>query len=580
VPYTGATANVNLGTHSLTAGVGSFASSGGGDTFTINHSSGSGIALNITKGGNGEGLYINKTSGSGNAATIIGTLNATTLVKSGGTSSQFLKADGSVDSSTYLTTSSAASTYLPLAGGTLTGPLNGTSATFTSNVTIRPASGSNAYFQVNGSALRINYLDDALTTNISAQYRAEDFVWQNNLGQQRIKLFTSGNVIIGVDNTDAGFKLDVSGTLRVTGAATFSSTVTSGSFIQTNGVGTYLRAANYIWVGGSGGDYGSVGYNQGYTATTTTYNYVFSDFASILRFDSGGFNFLTAPNGTAGNPITFTQRLRITNDGDLGIGNSGFASTKLTITGKSNTSSDFSLVCNNSSNSNLFLVRNDGAVTANGALTMNAYSFASSAIQFTRANTNTVSPGSGNGILVFAGGNAQMRIGTANDVNFDMFNGGTTHTALKIQQNGNTVLVNSPDNTLSLGLGYQGTIHGYLGGVSSRLEAFSTNGGHVYLSMGSTWIPVSDVNKKKNFETYSLGLDAVLGLKPKRYNMDFQEDGDEKQVGLIAQEVKEHIPQAFEQSEDFIGINYNVIIVTLVNAIQELKAEIDELKNR
>jgi hypothetical protein len=57
--------------------------------------------LNITKGGNGEGLYINKTSGSGNAATIIGTLNATTLVKSGGTSSQFLKADGTVDSSTY-----------------------------------------------------------------------------------------------------------------------------------------------------------------------------------------------------------------------------------------------------------------------------------------------------------------------------------------------------------------------------------------------------------------------------------------------------------------------------------------------
>jgi hypothetical protein len=113
----------------------SFTSSGGSDTFAINHSSGSGIALNITKGGNGEGLYINKTSGSGNAATIIGTLNATTLVKSGGTSSQFLKADGSVDSSTYLTTSAASSTYLPLAGGTLTGALSGTSATFTNSGT-------------------------------------------------------------------------------------------------------------------------------------------------------------------------------------------------------------------------------------------------------------------------------------------------------------------------------------------------------------------------------------------------------------------------------------------------------------
>jgi len=148
VPYTGATANVDLGTFDLTADIinlnqlkavgsgglniysnsgthialmgggggagvtfyggivgttGAFTSSGSTDTFGITHSSGSGIALNITKGGNGEGLYINKTSGSGNAATIIGTLNATTLVKSGGTSAQFLKADGSVDSNTYVT---------------------------------------------------------------------------------------------------------------------------------------------------------------------------------------------------------------------------------------------------------------------------------------------------------------------------------------------------------------------------------------------------------------------------------------------------------------------------------------------
>jgi hypothetical protein len=152
VPYTGATANLDLGTFDLTTDIAtlnqvkavgsgglsfnsnsgtqvalmgggggagttfyggiigtsaSFASNGGSDTFAINHSSGSGISLNITKGGSGEGLYINKTSGSGNAATIIGTLNATTLVKSGGTSSQYLMADGSVstgpDLSGYVT---------------------------------------------------------------------------------------------------------------------------------------------------------------------------------------------------------------------------------------------------------------------------------------------------------------------------------------------------------------------------------------------------------------------------------------------------------------------------------------------
>ena len=102
VPYTGAIQNVDLGIYTLLAAKGVFSSSGSANTVEIGHSSGSGIALNITKGGNGEGLYINKTSGSGNAVTIIGTLNATTLVKSGGTATQFLKADGTVDSTTYV----------------------------------------------------------------------------------------------------------------------------------------------------------------------------------------------------------------------------------------------------------------------------------------------------------------------------------------------------------------------------------------------------------------------------------------------------------------------------------------------
>ena len=53
-----------------------------------------------------------------------GSVTATSLVKSGGSSSEFLKADGSIDSNTYLTTSSASSTYLPLAGGTMAGNIN------------------------------------------------------------------------------------------------------------------------------------------------------------------------------------------------------------------------------------------------------------------------------------------------------------------------------------------------------------------------------------------------------------------------------------------------------------------------
>ena len=230
------------------------------------------------------------------------------------------------------------------------------------------------------------------------------------------------------------------------------------------------------------------------------------------------------------------------------------------------------------SNLSAYLPLTGGSLS--GALTIGAYSFASSAIQFTRATTNTISPASGNGIMVFGGGSSQIRINTNNAICFDMNNGGTPYTSLLLSQNGNTVLINSPDNTLALGLGYQGTYHGFLGGFSSALYAYSTNGGQVYLTSGSAWVPVSDVNRKKNFETYNLGLNAILGLEAKLYHMDFQEDSEEKQVGLIAQQVREHIPKAFEQNDKFIGLNYNVIIVTLVNAIQELETRVKQLENK
>jgi hypothetical protein len=72
VPYTGASADVNLGTHDLTAERGTFANNGSSDTLTVNHTSGSGYGIIVTKGGNNEALYVSKTSGSGNAMTVVG----------------------------------------------------------------------------------------------------------------------------------------------------------------------------------------------------------------------------------------------------------------------------------------------------------------------------------------------------------------------------------------------------------------------------------------------------------------------------------------------------------------------------
>jgi hypothetical protein len=72
VPYTGATADVNLGTHDLAAERGTFTNNGSSDTLTVNHTSGSGYGIIVTKGGSNEALYVSKTSGSGNAMTVVG----------------------------------------------------------------------------------------------------------------------------------------------------------------------------------------------------------------------------------------------------------------------------------------------------------------------------------------------------------------------------------------------------------------------------------------------------------------------------------------------------------------------------
>ena len=252
VPYTGATQNVDLGAFDLTANLitgatGSFASSGGSDTFAINHSSGGGIALNITKGGNGEGLYINKTSGSGNAATIVGTLEATTLVKNGGTSSQFLKADGTVDSNTY----ALDSLVVHLAGiETITGVKN-----FNLGLTLQdgyyptPATGY-VGLGSNGSGITILTKSGITVYNNNLQFpnASNDYNFPNATGTLAL-------------TSDLSAYVTLAGTETITGAKTFSAT--SLTLAPTSGGGTlnlkqdaFLGATNgYTSLTSSGSDF-------------------------------------------------------------------------------------------------------------------------------------------------------------------------------------------------------------------------------------------------------------------------------------------------------------------------------------
>jgi hypothetical protein len=87
---------------------------------------------------------------------------------------------------------------------------------------------------------------------------------------------------------------------------------------------------------------------------------------------------------------------------------------------------------------------------------------------------------------------------------------------------------------------------------------------------------LSDINKKKDFEYSTIGLNEILGLKPTLYRMKSDNETSDKHLGFIAQQVKEFIPQAYVENGDFIGLQDRPIIAALVKAIQELQAKLDK----
>jgi hypothetical protein len=143
-------------------------------------------------------------------------LNGTGFVKISGTTISY-------DNSTYLTTSAASSTYLPLTGGTLTGALGGTSASFSSNVTTSTSFVSNI---TNGYGLILNRAAVGNYNGISLQ-TASSGQWFIGM---RENLSSNNYIIYNENGTDA---LTIA---KSNSAATFSSSLTAGGNISTSGI--------------------------------------------------------------------------------------------------------------------------------------------------------------------------------------------------------------------------------------------------------------------------------------------------------------------------------------------------------
>ena len=111
----------------------------------------------------------------------------------------------------------------------------------------------------------------------------------------------------------------------------------------------------------------------------------------------------------------------------------------------------------------------------------------------------------------------------------------------------------------------------------------SGNSRHIFnmvsgnLTIDGEFSATSDERKKSNIVTVDRALDIVdsmRGVYFTRNNMDG------RHVGVVAQEIQKVLPEVVSEDEDgYLSVSYGNIVGVLIEAIKELKQEIEELKN-
>jgi hypothetical protein len=410
--------------------------------------------------------------------------------------------------------------YLPLTGGTLTGALGGTTATFSG--TIASTVGNNgALLSATTATTGYQYID-IITTSGRTQLIQESSVAGTTITNSTAYASMFGSAVAKdlILFTNGANRLKIDGS---TGAATFSSSgVIGGS--------TY--APNQ-----SMGGPASSGTTQNGSFRIRVADNAVLDFG---MYASGGGAWLQTTNQTGLD--NYYNLILQPNGGNTLIGTSTDAGYKLDVNG---TGRFTRMIVGGTATSRILQVNtsgNDGIriITSGDNPTLDLMQTA--ATNANSRNWRIVSNWEGWGTLDFQSGTTNTQDPATTRLSISGTNGATT-------------LSN-------------------LAGTGSRAVLADANG---LLSA-----PVSDSSVKENIKPLDYGIATIMKLKPVsfEYIKSYKNYGQGKQIGNIAQDMAKVIPEAVftTPSTGKMGINYDQLNGVYIKALQELQEQINILK--
>ena len=87
----------------------------------------------------------------------------------------------------------------------------------------------------------------------------------------------------------------------------------------------------------------------------------------------------------------------------------------------------------------------------------------------------------------------------------------------------------------------------------------------------------SDERLKENIETIEGALDKVSQMRGVTYNYKSELNDGQRGTGVIAQEMQQVMPEVVQDGE-YLSVAYGNIVGVLIEAVKELKAELDQCK--